>query len=765
MLVSRRCECPGCDRNLAEIKVYMSDGAVIWLDAEPSSQDFVSAGLSQLVCQAKAIGFQNKGRVSFRWIPNLSDARFLEYARLEAWPSTHLSVWAGSATRRACSDSDVSFRCLVADRSGSWQPALRGRSACGRTEVILFHSQRQFWTDSRLVLPFCTADIGHCHCIAELDLLQRLWRSRVVLDYGIDWHTVWPWLRQEQMTVGDDHEVAGLTVAGTLQLATWMEFEYEGHVGSVCDPGEERTVPRQRSHSGPAGWPSTVVSCERSSMVLVVASGIARPAIILSNSASGTHVEFIRCAAKKCVDPRRICVWNIRWLDAYHPSLARFYVKALPASIRVRSAPIKHAGTGVKEPNDGRFGSGLLCSGRSRVSRGWGFWMILLCLLWASVNAGKFLRPGAARDAGLTPSFEVIEALRKEASRNCIVEDSETIYARWWSRWRAWCKSRGRSSPYLSAWIWDVPSRREEDILIAEYLVYANQFFGFTPASIDAILAALNHYHRMEGFFAVSRDRPITASVKAGIKKAYGAVKSKLPVPVGAIKEIVMELRVAKLDCLRRGDSSGAFDRQVEITAIVTAWSFMLRKSEYLFHPDSQKKNRCLRVKDVSFQPGISPKEITCSIWVRGSKVDQSGVGCARSRKASHGFVDVAHELAVWHASLPSSRRGSDQVAFQYSNGKFLNAQRVSTLITRGMRITGDLAPTDKVSSHSLRVGGATTMLAAGIDIGTIMFEGRWTSTSIGAYLWASAGSTGNISALMAESEVKHLPFLDRRKH
>ena len=70
---------------------------------------------------------------------------------------------------------------------------------------------------------------------------------------------------------------------------------------------------------------------------------------------------------------------------------------------------------------------------------------------------------------------------------------------------------------------------------------------------------------------------------------------------------------------------------------------------------------------------------------------------------------------------------------FMYENGEPVRRKDISSLIQQLMEMVG--VPKHLVGSHSLRRGGASQYLAAGMPEGKIKAFGRWTSDAYKLYL------------------------------
>ena len=58
-----------------------------------------------------------------------------------------------------------------------------------------------------------------------------------------------------------------------------------------------------------------------------------------------------------------------------------------------------------------------------------------------------------------------------------------------------------------------------------------------------------------------------------------------------------------------------------------------------------------------------------------------------------------------------------------------------------------------RMGSHSLRIGGATALYKAGVDVETIKRIGRWSSSAVHAYLWDTHERQKGMAAKMVQED------------
>ena len=86
---------------------------------------------------------------------------------------------------------------------------------------------------------------------------------------------------------------------------------------------------------------------------------------------------------------------------------------------------------------------------------------------------------------------------------------------------------------------------------------------------------------------------------------------------------------------------------------------------------------------------------------------------------------------------------------FRRANGAPILASQVRILLEMAAHIEG--LPSDRYGSHSLRIGGASALLHAGVPIDIIKRWGRWVSDSFQRYLWEANEDARGLSQRMAD--------------
>jgi hypothetical protein len=203
-------------------------------------------------------------------------------------------------------------------------------------------------------------------------------------------------------------------------------------------------------------------------------------------------------------------------------------------------------------------------------------------------------------------------------------------------------------------------------------------------------------------------------------------------------------------------------------TASIFGYHVLCRVSEYLF--TSNTKHHIL-AKSVVFQVRVSnngtiihvlssevnryPKSsiIGCYLTIRDSKNDPSGEGSRYPYtrelvRASDSLYDFTEILFDW--SVLARPRDNDPF---FSSGNF----RLSpTSLNKWLSKLGPLFHLDskRISSHSLRIGGASSLAASGVNDYVIQKMGRWKSLCFLQYIRLASGAFATAADNLSKSAV-----------
>ena len=200
--------------------------------------------------------------------------------------------------------------------------------------------------------------------------------------------------------------------------------------------------------------------------------------------------------------------------------------------------------------------------------------------------------------------------------------------------------------------------------------------------------------------------------------------------------------------------------------AIMVGFGFMMRAGEYLAYKDgSFDAKKAIRWRGVVFRrdgqriwPGAEDLPDEVAIHFPGSKTDQYNTGRWRALRST-GDAVLCPVRALWTwAGLRVKAKEYDPV-FRVPGQNPVRRGEVIVILRHAALDAGYVGL--KIDTHSLRVGGATAMFAAGYPETEIQFLGRWASP---AYLGYIHRATAGYPTLARDMFVQELIILRQRE-
>ena len=118
-------------------------------------------------------------------------------------------------------------------------------------------------------------------------------------------------------------------------------------------------------------------------------------------------------------------------------------------------------------------------------------------------------------------------------------------------------------------------------------------------------------------------------------------------------------------------------------------------------------------------------------------------------------YFDAAAELERWMECRRGMGLPANGPLFCHSDGRAITVAEVRAEVRRVMMAAGQ--PPEKFGAHSLRIGGATAALAAGVPPQLIRLMGRWSSDVYEIYCRISAQSALRVGAAIGSAAVTPL--------
>jgi hypothetical protein len=335
---------------------------------------------------------------------------------------------------------------------------------------------------------------------------------------------------------------------------------------------------------------------------------------------------------------------------------------------------------------------------------------------------------------------------------------SQKTYQTGWSSWLDFCDehkldSHLRSPPddfhrSARAFTFDVAA-------IHHYLLWAFFDKNLTASTIDNYLFGIAFHLNLAGrdckflqSFPVLRARA-ALNIRCRQRTA-SSERGSLPISMTMIRHY------AKTHDLSQPQHLAIY------TALLTAFTMLLRISEYVVVSDSNHHLRCSDVIFVVEGEHIASHELTVAqcdrateviLKLRSSKTDKDGNGttfCFPRNRERDPESDICYMLARWSSMAD---RVSGQPFFSTTTRKGVwkvSSTHIASAV-KVLAVAFKFNPT-RFTSHSLRYGGASTLAAAGLPDCWIQIYGRWKSLTFLQYIKLSHNIFDTIQQTMHSS-------------
>ena len=234
-------------------------------------------------------------------------------------------------------------------------------------------------------------------------------------------------------------------------------------------------------------------------------------------------------------------------------------------------------------------------------------------------------------------------------------------------------------------------------------------------SSINVQLSAIKFMDQKYGYNSNFADFKRLYLLIRGIKRTQALrFRKKKRLPITPVMLLDMKSRLFS--------SSRRFgDKKMIWAAMMSAFFGFLRVSEYTSGSAKMyDEHTTLCIQDITF-----PSNDSCNVQLKASKTDPFRVGVQIRMDRNDSQLCPIHALQQFLATHPTQAGP----LFTFENGSFLTRQSFS-------KILKSLLPEKLcVSSHSFRIGAATTAAAAGFPKWLIKSLGRWSSDCFRDYI------------------------------
>lgn len=244
---------------------------------------------------------------------------------------------------------------------------------------------------------------------------------------------------------------------------------------------------------------------------------------------------------------------------------------------------------------------------------------------------------------------------------------------------------------------------------------FANINAGFSSdfAKMDTLHMSLKGVKRLKGVFSRPKRQPVT---------------------IDTLKSLKNSLRTVKID---------ERDKLMLWAAFTTAFFAFLRSAEFCAPQQNSFDSRsCLLVKDVKVSPHAA------SVNIKVSKADPFRNGQVVRLSATGSSVCPLRALRNHLVHC----KNQELPLFTFVDKSYLTRQRLTSTVRDLMKHSGAEVP--QLSSHSFRIGAATTAAAAQVPDWLIKVLGRWSSNCYQQYIRTPKVVIDNVPRLLAKTKV-----------
>ena len=338
-----------------------------------------------------------------------------------------------------------------------------------------------------------------------------------------------------------------------------------------------------------------------------------------------------------------------------------------------------------------------------------------------------------------------LEELKTTYILNKLAHGTKLGYQKGWEQWQLFRAQQGK--PLFLDGHTHVARRVDEEDLLA-YIVHWAANMGKSDATIKQKLFAVRYMHLTAGYSDPLLWRPRVWAALAGIAKDRDPVKRKFPATPRMLLWVKRHLH--------NEAGLGAADAAALWAAFAIGFFFMLRASEYLVQPDKHwSRERVIHGSDIvpRFE-GCDSRSFSEAhevvLYIKGSKTDQYNVGCTRNQFESNEELCPVQAMRDFERHFPERLRGTERESpiFRYQGGGWIRREHIQHYLELAA-VALNIDPL-RMGSHSLRIGGATSMYHSVKDLSRVQRFGRWTSNCFHDYLWENHEGVRNLARRMA---------------
>ena len=232
---------------------------------------------------------------------------------------------------------------------------------------------------------------------------------------------------------------------------------------------------------------------------------------------------------------------------------------------------------------------------------------------------------------------------------------------------------------------------------------------GKSARTASSYIAALGTWHKLQDMQDPTQHF-LVRKMLSGFSKEGRNKDTRQPITGNTLHSI---LNVLHLVC------SSSYETKLFIAAYTSAFFGFFRVSELVPNSAADTSNRSLSINDVNITDNAASMHVT----LRYSKTDQAGIGtCIQIKAIPNSPLCPVAAMVNYLAARPLS----SHYLFIHFDGKQLTRFQFQAVLQKAVAHL-DL-PHCNYTSHSFRIGAATTAAMNGVDAETIKRYGRWAS-------------------------------------
>ena len=239
---------------------------------------------------------------------------------------------------------------------------------------------------------------------------------------------------------------------------------------------------------------------------------------------------------------------------------------------------------------------------------------------------------------------------------------------------------------------------------------------GRAASTIQSYIAGLSFYHKLEGWQDPTKAF-IVSKLLEGCRRGNTRGDPRLPITASILSDIFPTLgKVCK----------SSYEGLMVQSAFTLAFFCFLRVSEFAVSSKSAPTSRVLWLSDISLDGGLAALQVQ----LRYSKTDQRGNGTIlRVNRGGDSRICPVKALERYLAVRPKG----EGPLFVHMDKSPLTRYQVNALLHKSLEFSG--YHPGQFSTHSFRIGAATSAALSGFSSEEIQQLGRWKSSIYQLYI------------------------------